>query len=317
MKKVIKSLAMLAVAGSFLLTSCSKDEEKKTTTTGGPTVTMTDVLGTNKVDIGNPTVYVRVKVTPESGTTLKSAGMTLKLNSTTISSTPDTTSITGTDINGYEKIDTLESGSIFSSLGVKVGDVFEVILTVVDSKGKSSSGKVSFTVYNDNAVLTSTEIELGAQNDTAHVYKFLGIANNFATYTAGASGTAKTNSDKIDFVYYYGSTQKNAFASPTNTDGAQVIWNSEIASWTTKNDTKFKTTTLTATDFDNIKNSTKIDDQFASIDFTTGAVDKITDITNNMVFAFMTASGKKGLVKFTATAADNMGSSKLYVICQN
>ncbi len=201
------------------------------------------------------------------------------------------------------------------SLGGLVDRGIIVTYTITATDDKDLVSTETYTVNFVHGVVSSNAIILGAQSNTAVVYKFLGVADNFATYTAGATGTAMANSAKIDFVYYYGTNDKNAFASPTNTDGAQVIWSSEIATWTVKNDTKFKSTTITAAEFDAIKDNSKIDASFASLDFA-ASTSKMTDLKSNDVIAFLTATGKKGLVKFVTTATDNTGAVSLVVICQ-
>ena len=51
-----------------------------------------------------------------------------------------------------------------------------------------------------------------------------------------------------------------------------------------------------------------------TVDFSAGAVDKVTGIKQDDVIAFKTASGTQGLIYFSAVAADNAGSTKVYVM---
>lgn len=313
MKKTIKLFSAFVFASIIALTSsCSKDATT-TTTTDETTVTLSDSLGKNEVGHKNSTANVKIVIKLASGTTVKTAKLERKIGSaaTEVMINNDRMD-TVTDFTTNDVVnDDLKGKTLV------VGENVVYTLTITDSKVKTVVGTTSFKIVRVNGILASSEIELGAQANTTIGVKFLGLADNFMTYTAGTTGTAKANANKIDFVYYYGTTQENALAAPSNTDGAQVIWGSEITGWDVKNATMFKTTTITATDFDNIKATTKVDDTFYNIDFTSGTTDKVVKFTAGSVVAFKTAAGVVGLAKFTKAATANDGSMKVQVICQN
>lgn len=305
MKQTIKFFTAFVFASIIALTSCSKDE---TTTVTETKVTLSDSLGKNTINSKEAFALVSVKVELPSGTTLKTAKFERKIGTAS--------AVTIFDNNRMDTVTDFEASSVFPDdfEGVTLvgGEKVVYTLTVTDSKSKTAIGSTEYTVVRENGIIASSVIELGAQANTAVEYKFLGLADNFATYTAG---TSTANSSKIDFVYYYGATGKNALAAPSNVDGAQVIWDKVIADWATKNETKFKTTALTATEFDNIMNTTKVDDTFYNLDFS-AATDKVTELSAGDVVAFKTAAGVVGLAKFTAVASANDGSMKIQIICQ-
>jgi|GEM_PF-2032084 len=314
MKKTIIYLFIAAIALS--LTSCSKDTE--TTAITGPKVTLIDSLGETVLDTSNffVTPYLKITVTPSSGTTLASSKIDLKVNGADFYLGSFST-IDSSELNGFSSsISVIE---LLDFLGFKPanGTNITFVATFKDNKGNSSSASYLYNVAKDNRIIASNEIELGAQNNANIPYKFLGLANSFATYTPGANGTARLNSGSIDFVYYYGTNDNNAFAAPANADGAKVIWATEISSWARQNRTKFKATTISATDFDNIKNNSKVDDLFSGIDFTTGKTEKATLLNAGSVTSFQTVDGVKGLAKFITVGADASGSTKLVLIIQN
>lgn len=316
MKKTIKTLFIAAFATTLIVSSCKKDDATTTETGTGPTISLTDNLGKGTLDTTNffSIPVLKINVTPASGTSLDSSKFEIKIGSTVIG-TPTFDRVDSLQRSGF--IDSMDASAIVSGLPLPINSTVTLTATFKDTKGKTASASITYTIVHDNNVMVSNEIELGAQSNTNIEYKFLGLANNFKTYTAGSTGTARFNSDKIDFVYYYGANDKNAFAAPFNADGAKVIWGSEINTWSRQNQTKFKTTTLTAADFDNIKNGTKVEDAFINTDFTTGTTDKVTNLSVGTVYAFKTALGVVGLVKFTAISADATGSTKVVVICQN
>lgn len=315
MKKTIQIIAIAAFTVSIMATSCSKDETT-TTILGVPSISLTDSFGTNTIDTTNFFVkpFMKFSASPSAGTTLDSAKLEIKVNGVPYTA-DEFMELDSTEKKGMEN--TIPVSAFTSKLPLNVGNTLTFIFSVKDSKKQVKSSTLVYTVIKDNGIVASTEIELGAQSNTTIPYKFLGLANNFTTYTAGISGTAKSNSGNIDFVYYYGPTDKNTFAAPSNLDGAKVVWNSEINMWPKQNRTKFKVSTLTIGEFDSIKNNTKKDDVFANIDFATGTTDKVTSIAVGNVYAFQTASGVKGLAKFTSISNDNTGSTKVVIICQN
>jgi len=314
MKKTIQSIAIAAFAISFTFTSCSKDET--TTIPSGPTVSLTDSTGTGIVDTTNffTSTWMTLKVTPSAGTTIDAIKTDIKVNGVLLA--PGTYDVVdATQKEGFSE--SVPVDFIVSALKIAFGKTVTFVVNVKDNKGLIKTVELTYNVKVDNTLLASSEIELGAQTNATIPYKFVGLANNFATYTAGTTGTAKANSSLIDFVYYYGTTDKNAFAAPSNANGAKLIWNSEINMWGVQNKTKFLASTVTPTEFDNIKNTSKVDDSFAAIDFSAGTTDKITSLAVGSVYAFQTAAGIKGLAKFTAISADAMGSTKVVLICQN
>lgn len=316
MKNTIKTLVIAAFATTLGLTSCKKDDSNTTDTGTGPTITLTDDLGKGTLDTTNffSIPIIKINVTPAAGTSLDSSKVELKVGSTIVAyGVYDV--VDSSRRSGF--IDSIPVTDIVSGLTLPVNSTFTLTATFKDTKGKTSSASISYTIVHDNNIIASSEIELGAQSNTNIEYKFLGLANNFKTYTAGSSGTARYNSDKIDFVYYYGTVDENAFAAPFNANGAKIIWGSEINTWSRQNNTKFKAVSLTAADFDNIKNGTKVEDAFINTDFTTGYTDKITNLSVGSVYAFKTARGVVGLLKFTAVSASATGSTKVMVICQN
>ncbi len=195
------------------------------------------------------------------------------------------------------------------------GSIVTYTATVIDSKLTVATASIIYVVVRGNEVLISNEIELGAQLNTTSLPSFLGLVNNFTYYFPGTSGTAQAFSYYIDFVYFYDPIDKNSFASPTNPN-AQIIWGTEISTWPRINETKFKVTSINATDFDKIKNLSKVDDSFYNIDFLNGSTDNVTNFSVNDVVAFQNSVGKVGLIKFTQTANAEDGSMKLQIICQ-
>jgi hypothetical protein len=312
MKKTIKTLLFLFVASSLVLVSCKKDDTTATTTVpNGPVITLKDSFATGDYDLKAQKSILNVNVTAQSGTILVTNKIERQVNSaaaTTLSSG----NVMASQINGFSL--SLPVSSLLTGVTLVPGTMVTFTYSVTDSKAQTTKTSITYTAVQNNSIATSNLIELGAQTNTMMEYKFLGIADNFTAYTAGANGTAKANSSKVDFVYYYGATGLNSFAAPANVDGAQVIWGNEIGGWATKNATQFKTTSITKVQFLNYKDNLKTNVLINTVDFSAGAVDKVTGIKQDDVVAFKTASGTQGLIYFSAVAADNAGSTKVYLM---
>lgn len=311
MKNTFKLLSAFIFASIIALTSsCSKDDTA--TTVDATSITLTDSLGKNEIGNKNAIAFVKINIKLATGTTVKTAKLERKIGTGASEVLIENDKID--TVTGFTLSDLYTDEIVSSNLTMGTKVVYTA--TITDSKSKTVTGSVTYTVIRGNGVLISEIIELGAQSDTIREYKFLGLANSFATYTAGDKGTARTNSEKIDFVYYYGQNDKNTFASPSNTDGAQVIWGNEITSWTTKNVTLFSTNAINAATFETIKAS-KVDDAFYNIDFTKNTTEKYINFGYNKVVAFKTAGGKIGLARFLLGATTDSGSMKVQIICQD
>lgn len=108
------------------------------------------------------------------------------------------------------------------------------------------------------------------------------------------SADAATNSNKVDFVYWYGASALATLAAPSTTDAVEIY--PGIANWTTKNATLMALTTLTAAQFDAIESDSEIITAADAL----GTVKKVNGLENGDVIVFQTASSKKGLVKVVA-----------------
>ena len=148
------------------------------------------------------------------------------------------------------------------------------------------------------------------------------------TSTAGSScasidGTvysiadAKTNSAKIDFIYSDGATYPYMISAPDFSAIQSYPTGSPnaISSWTTKNATKLAKLSVTVTQFDACDN-----DELITTAVTDAAVtaDHVDNLAANDVVGFITAGGKRGLIKVISTdrSSDANRSMKLSIKVQ-
>ena len=104
---------------------------------------------------------------------------------------------------------------------------------------------------------------------------------------------AKTNSAKIDFVYWNGASNPNSIAAPSNTTLGTIT--AMQSGWTTKNQTKLqRLTTVTVAAFNAMNNDAEIVEKVTA---TTVTGDIVSNLKVDDIIGFITVGGKKGLMK--------------------
>jgi len=167
---------------------------------------------------------------------------------------------------------------------------------------------------NEISLIITTESAAGPINTFS--MKILGSYNSptgssFASIdgTVYTLANAKANSAKIDWLYYYGDGtvgNQATIASPKDSL-AQIVFNegpNNLESWSVHNNTLFKKVT------DPIVWASITDDEEIVAQTASGVTNTyIPQLVSNDILAFITASGKKGLIKvesITGTAAGTM-----------
>jgi hypothetical protein len=173
----------------------------------------------------------------------------------------------------------------------------EVQATDKDAVQNSANFTVNVTVGGAINTVTSTlggggNTTIGsffASTGTTHVYK---------------QTPATSSSSLIDIIYHY--TSGAELFAPSNA----TIQDLYSLSFATYNATKFKTTSLTTAQFD------AVDDDVAIVTAADGASATMLNVAANDVVAFVTAAGKKGLLKVVAVTGNNTGTIDIVVKVQ-
>lgn len=113
------------------------------------------------------------------------------------------------------------------------------------------------------------------------------------------NATTDPISATIDFGYYYGGDDNATIASPSGFESTTFA--AQVEGWGTKNATVLKTTTMTAAQFTETVSHADIDEAFDA-----GTADEngiIPNLAADMVLAFETADGVKGLILVTEIEA--------------
>jgi hypothetical protein len=186
----------------------------------------------------------------------------------------------------------------------------DFIVTVYDKADRSST--ISFTVTTTPAapnIKTYEDKILGSYQSTT--------GSSFASIdgTVYTLADAKANSDKIDFLYFYGQTNLATLAAPSDADAALVFTGQNgLSTWDVLNATRFKETTLSSADFNAITSSTQL---------VTAATlpappdqSKINNLSVGKVLAFETVEEIYGLIRIDAINGTADGSIEITVKVQ-
>jgi hypothetical protein len=213
------------------------------------------------------------------------------------------------DVDGYPKTDiSTGDNDVFSTIAEVGSQVYTCILT--DKDGLTDTRTITVTVTDPIVTPTITVYTnkiLGANSNTT-------IGSSFASIdgTIYNLADAKTNSNKVDFFYYYGATNKATLSAPSDVQAVDIF--SSISTWGTKNATIFEASTMTAAEFDLV-------DAASAITAPTGTGTKVAELAVGDVVAFQTAAtsanpSKKGLIKVVAFETVNTGTMTVVVKVQ-
>ena len=142
-------------------------------------------------------------------------------------------------------------------------------------------GKKNVTGW--GAISTLDHLELGAQSNMT--------AGGFLSMPAGEVynyAQAAANQPGIDMIYYYGEYEAT-LSSPGESDAPAYF--PDLASWSTKNETRYDTTSLSEQDFYRAFNDSLLIVSYEPVN----GKRKAKNLTAGMVVAFRTQSGKIGL----------------------
>ncbi|MDO9510666.1 MAG: hypothetical protein Q7J34_02810 [Bacteroidales bacterium] len=279
MKRYGLLFTALLMAFSTVFTSCGDDnpdpvvKDPNITFVGGATYTSNDVTLTVNSDF-------RVGINATSNATSNA-----KLTKFTIVRTFN--NVPTTVLNRTMSVATFSFDSVFTAKDV--AGVERWVFEISDKDGLTKS--VTFNVTTTGSagdIYTYTAILMGGQGN-ANIGSFWSSATN----TVMKQDVATTNQAKVDFLYFYGTTNLATIASPVD-EQAKIAWNNIFNAWTVKNDTRFKLITL---DW-----ATVTDDSHIVANATALTLTRANSLQVGNIVAFETAStstnpGKKGLFR--------------------
>ena len=288
MKRVFLFLSAILLTSVTLFTSCTDD----TTEDNPPTIEFVAgagyISGDATLTVGTPfTIKVLAEENVTSGANLKSLKITRVFNLNTW----DTT------LTFNESTYTLEAGFVAQ---VAAG-VERIEFKVTDDDGQTAMVDLQITTeeLSGGAIDSWTERLLGSWNNPTGS-SFASINGNVYTLDE-----AFDNQSLIDYMYWWGQSTSATIGAPDDANAA-LVFNTgayALANWTTKNSTRFKTTTVTSAAFDAITYASEI------VDIATGADQtRIGTLANDQVIAFITVTNKHGLIRVKSFVSGSDGT---------
>ncbi|MFT7332045.1 MAG: hypothetical protein ACI81S_000240 [Sphingobacteriales bacterium] len=284
--KFLGLFILTGLAASTVLTSCGEEiEDVAPKPTINLTSPATSSLTVETGDSVNFTVVsgANVDLTTFGATVSYDEGLAATVDLTSSTSTSDTTLVKNTTNFTY-------NGTVVVR---NVAGVEAYTFTITDKDGTTNSTTLIVTVEEpiiaDVVNIYSAKMMGGQTNTTLGSYM---DADSGVVYLSAA---ASSNSALVDLVFSYGGTNKNYLAAPSDNEAQTSHPN--IADWSTKNATKFKASTVTASEFDAIVST----DDSKIVDAASGAAaTKLNELAVDQVGAFVTVDGKMGLFKVNA-----------------
>lgn len=297
--KKLTILALFAIAASVFMVSCKGGDDDDTTAKPKPTITWKTTAGFTfqnaNVEAGK-TIDFGVLATSASGQKITKLSVSVSVNGSpagvlwdsTLSSTSISKDWTGVNV------------------GTLAGAKMLVTATVTQNDGESSS--VSFTITvtpsaGGTSITTRPNKEMGGQSNSD-----FGSFFDFEEQQVNKLNVANTAPQDVDFIYYYGTTNKATFSSADDAQVTQVF--ASVSSWSVKNASRFRKSTMTVAQFDALSDgqpATEIVNQATTGTFGT----KVTDLKVGDVIVFLTAGAADyGLMKVTALNVGAAGTIK-------
>jgi len=288
MKKAIKTIMMLFVASTFVLTSCTDDTDVKD-------VELTMIpAATSGTYFVSDTLSITLNAKGNSDNSLKSIKISKAIaGQSGVITIFENAKLSGTDFI-YVLKDTFESGEV----GVNT-----YTITLTGEKGAVQTKTFTATVRAIGFIeSTATPVSLFGQGAGAETQQFIALGS-FVTYTL-AEATATSNAElknSIDLAFYYGANNKFSLSSlddavmHTIYSGLSTFWtsadNKRITGLTKVNGTGVNYATIEASGSD--KNLLLLADGK-----TFGKA--INQLAINDLILFKTKEGKLGLLNITA-----------------
>ncbi len=290
MKKISFIALFAAVIGMTIMSSCKKDDEH-----AAPSITFSN--GTSQeldfVAAGADSINVLFSVSVAADAEIETFVITQKVTDLQGGVTPTTYDATTTDGFKGETAKTYYFDKWFYVTDFTSATKYDYEFVVTDKDAQSYSLTYSVTMKTQAQAgqINTYTVTLGSYNSSTGS----SFASSNGTVYNWADAT--TNSQLIDFVYYYGATNNATIAAPDDADAGTVF---DFSNWATKNATRFGI--VTGVTFSDITDDTEI---VANESAATASA--VTTLSVGNVVEFKTAAGKYGM--FVVSAINGTTSS--------
>ncbi len=277
MKKILYLAGIMLISSALFFTACTDDEESPNLPPSISFVSGSGFLTDDATVPVNSEFKVKVLCEPNatSGAKIQSLRITRVTNNqvfldTTLAYTvPVEVTFNALPDPGVEKIE----------------------FTATDKDGESAKASLEITTQSIAGGINAFPMRILGSYSSPTGSSFASIDGSVYTLAQ-----AFANQTIIDFMYWWGASTNATIGAPDDANAGLVFTGvNGLPNWTVKNGTRFKVTTLTTTEFD------AVDTDEVCIDQATGADQtRMEDLAVDDVFAFITVTGKHGLIKVTS-----------------
>ena len=175
-------------------------------------------------------------------------------------------------------------------MGAAEGTIITVVCKVVDKAGLSDEKTFTLTVANMSDVTEYQQFNIGAQANKT-------LGSTYATDSGKVYmiAAAKARQTGMDFIYFYDDAQGFAHSLAAPDDAVLGSVTTLVSTWTAKNATRFKETTMTSAEYDAITTSTPIKQRYDAS--SKPELTKAPNLAAGSFFVFKTSKTKYGIVQ--------------------
>jgi hypothetical protein len=297
MKRILMFLGAIMLSSMMLFTACTDDSDPVDLPPSISFVAGTGFISDDEtVTVNTPfVVKILAQANATSGAKIQSISITRIFNNQTVG---DTSFLFNDATVTFE----------ITFMSYPEAGVENIEFEATDKDGQKDKITLQITTQaTAGPIFSWTEKILGSYDD-ATGSSFASI--NGTVYTLEQ---AFANQSLIDWMYWYGASTLATIGAPDD-ENAALVFNEgtyQLANWTTKNATRFKTTTVAPAAFDAMTDDSDI------VDIATGADQtRIGEMAVDQVIAFVTVTGKKGLIKVRAIETGSAGTMTIDVKVQ-
>ncbi len=291
MKKLNYLLGLMLITG-MIFTSCSKDDDEPLPPS---------------IQFKGGTGYTSADVTINENNTIK-VGIIGLANSTSGKNLTQFTITLTTNNVPYVLIDSSINTATFDAnylITFPDEGVTRLSAKVTDKDGLSAEVAFTVTVNGVTGIIDYTDKILGSYDSNT------GSSFASADGTVYSMADAKENSEKIDWLYYYGASVHATIAAPDDDEAATIFTGvNGLDKWATLNNTRFAHSPLTASQFDEITTKSQL---VTAAQGANPTESRLNGLQIGDVLAFLTAAGDYGLIRVDDIATGVAGTINISV----
>lgn len=298
MKSLLRNLAMLMVAASFvMLYSCGGDEEDEVDP-NTPTITVTS---SSSLAVGGSNLAFDLLISAPNGFDRIAIATSLDGADYVFFAEADADDFSGVSDGDVSVTGTLTiAATDLSNITLTSGSDLTFRFQVVDKQGLTATDLVDFEATESNAKV-QTAVMLFAPAIDSTTYTFYSIEEDSTYSIEDINNTTTPISASIDLGYFYG--QEANLVSPSRYATFTNVYTQPIGAWSKRNVTTMIKTSLT--DVTEITTVSDVQAELDKLDFTANGGTAMEGVQVGDIYAFSSETGYTGLIRVIALKTGN------------